>query len=92
MRNGDRQNPMIQRTKLIFLVLFAVLCVALVIWQVGWVFPEKRCLEGGKWWDRSERVCAQPVLISDITGRTIQDKQAEAAAKQAIGKPVAPAK
>lgn len=96
MSNSDRLNPMVQRAKLIFLVAFAVICVGLLIWQVGWIWPEKRCLEGGKWWDRSERVCAQPVLISDITGRTIQDKQAEAAAKAAIGKaqpaPAAPAK
>ncbi|MFN9927655.1 MAG: hypothetical protein ACK53I_12035, partial [Phenylobacterium sp.] len=43
-----------------------------------------------KWWDYSQRVCAQPVLISDITGRTIQDKQAEAEAQAAIGRQPAP--
>lgn len=79
-------NPMVQRAKLVFLVLFAVLSAALTVWQLGWVIPEKRCLSANKWWDNSQRVCATPVLISDLTGRTIQDKQAEAAAKQAIGR------
>jgi hypothetical protein len=84
-------DSILQRAKLIFLGLFAVISVALAIWQLGWVIPEKRCLEAHKWWDNSERVCAQPVLISDLTGRTIQDKQAAAAARKAIGREPAPA-
>ena len=79
-------NPHIERLKLIFIAAFAVLVVGALVWQVVWIFPQKRCEGAHKWWDASVRVCAQPVLISDITGRTIQDKQAEAKAKAAIGK------
>ena len=39
----------------------------------------------------AEAVQSSFVLISDITGRTIQDKQAEAEARKAIGRPAAPA-
>ena len=84
-------NPTIERLKRIFLVLFAVACVGVMAWQIGWVQPRQACEAGGKWWDGYGRVCAQPVLISDITGRTIQDKQAAAAARAAIGRPPAPA-
>ncbi|WP_334161698.1 hypothetical protein [Phenylobacterium sp.] len=80
----------INRLKLIFLGVFAVLSVGVLVWQVGWVMPMKKCEEAHKWWDHGQRVCAQPVLISDITGRTIQDKEAEAAARAAIGRPPAP--
>lgn len=84
-------NPNIERLKLIFIGLFAVIVVGVLVWQVGWIMPQKKCEGAHKWWDGDERVCAQPVLISDITGRTIQDKKAEAEAKAAIGRPVAPA-
>lgn len=85
-------NPNIERLKLIFTALFVILALGVGVWQVGWVMPRNKCeKEQHKWWDAGERVCAQPVLISDITGRTIQDKQAEAEAKKAIGRPAAPA-
>lgn len=79
-------NPTIERLQLVFLAAFAVLVVGVVVWQVGWAVPQKRCESAHKWWDPAGRVCAQPVLISDITGRTIEDKQAEAAATAAIGR------
>jgi len=79
-------NPNIERLKLLFLAAFAVLAVGAVTWHFGWVVPKKQCESARKWWDPGERICAQPVLISDITGRTIQDKQAEAEAKAAIGR------
>jgi hypothetical protein len=85
-------NPTIERLKLIFLAIFAVANVALLIWQIGWVWPRQRCEQAHKWWDDSQRTCAQPVLISDITGRTIQDKQAEAEAQRALGRPAVPPK
>ena len=84
-------NPTIDRLKLIFLGVFLVINVALLIWQFGWIAPQQNCEKAHKWWDAGQRVCAQPVLISDITGRTLADKQAEAAAKAAIGRPAAPA-
>ncbi|WP_293903491.1 hypothetical protein [Phenylobacterium sp.] len=83
-------NPNIERLKLIFIALFAVAVVGVLVWQIGWIVPQKKCEGAHKWWDPSSRVCAQPVLISDITGKTIQDKTAEAAAKRAIGRPVGP--
>jgi hypothetical protein len=79
-------NPTINRLSLVFLGVFVVGVIGVAVWTFGWAIPAKRCEESHKWWDHGERVCAQPVLISDITGRTIQDKQAEAAAKAAIGR------
>lgn len=83
-------NPNIERLKLIFISLFAVLVVAVIVWQVGWIVPQHRCEHAHKWWDNGRRVCATPVLISDITGRTIQDKAAADVARAAIGRPPAP--
>ena len=85
-------NPHIERLKLIFIAAFAVLVVGVLVWQVVWIIPQKRCEGDHKWWDASGRVCAQPILISDITGRTLQDKQAETEAKAAIGKASVPGK
>ncbi|HEY8614983.1 hypothetical protein [Phenylobacterium sp.] len=84
-------NRTIPRLMLVFLGVFALLSIGVVVWQVGWVRPMKECEAARKWWDHAERVCATPVLISDITGRTIQDKQAEAQARAAIGRPPAQA-
>ena len=85
-------NPNIERLKLIFIGLFVVAAISVGVWQVWWVMPAQKCeKEQRKWWDSGERVCATPVLISDITGRTIQDKEAEAAARAAIGRPPAKA-
>ena len=79
-------NPTIERLKLIFLGIFAVANVGMLIWQVGWAWPEEKCTQARKWWDGSERVCAQPVLISDITGRVIADPKARAEAMAAVGR------
>ena len=84
-------NPNIERLKLIFIALFVVAAIGVGVWQVGWDMPRRKCEAVHKWWDSGERVCATPVLISDITGRTIQDKEAEAAARAAIGRPPAKA-
>jgi hypothetical protein len=84
-------NPTIRRLMLIFLGIFVVINVVVLTWQFGWAMPRDKCeKEQHRWWDSGQRVCAQPVLISDITGRTSQDKQAEAAAKAAIGRAPAP--
>ena len=81
----------INRLKLIFLALFAVLSAGAVIYHFGWVRPMQKCeIEQHKWWDSGGRVCATPILISDITGRTIEDKAAEAEARKAIGRPAKP--
>ena len=89
-------NPTIERLKLIFLGIFAVANVGVLVWQLGWAWPEQKCTEARKWWDGSQRVCAQPILISDITGRVIADPKARAEAMAAVGrkpaaeKPVTP--
>jgi hypothetical protein len=79
-------NPTIERLKLIFLGIFAVANVGILIWQLGWAWPEQKCTEARKWWDGSQRVCAQPILISDITGRVIADSKARAEAMKAVGR------
>ena len=84
-------NPNIERLKLIFLGLFGVLCTAAIVWQVVWIMPGKKCEQGHKWWDNGERVCATPVLVSDITGRVITDEKGLAEAKAAIGRGPKPA-
>jgi hypothetical protein len=77
----------IDQLKLIFLAVFAVLSAGVLIYHFGWVRPAQQCeVEQHKWWDPAGRVCAKPILISDITGRTIEDKAAEAEALKAIGR------
>lgn len=92
--NGH-MNPTVERLKLIFLGIFVAALVAIAVWQVGWIWPQQKCDQTKGWWDGSERVCAQPILTSDITGRVITDQKALAEAKAAIGRgpaPAAPAK
>jgi hypothetical protein len=86
-------NPTIDRLKLIFLGIFAVANVGILIWTLGWTMPEQKCTESHKWWDGHERVCAQPILTSDITGRMITDQKAREEALREIGRlpPVAAA-
>jgi hypothetical protein len=79
-------NRTLERLKLIFLAVFAVLTVGMMVWQFGWIRPEQNCEKAHKWWDNSQRTCAQPVLISDITGRVIADPQARAEALKALGR------
>lgn len=83
-------NPNIERLKLIFIAVFVLAAVGVGVWQVGWVQPQKKCEAARKWWDPDQRVCATPVLVSDITGRVITDEKALAEAKRAIGRADAP--
>ncbi len=89
-------NPSIERVKLIFIGIFAVVNLGLLIWTLGWVRPEKECVESHKWWDAASRACGQPILTSDITGRVITDQKARNEALRAIGRmpaePSAPTK
>jgi hypothetical protein len=85
-------NRTIDRLKIIFLGIFAVANLGILVWTVGWAMPERHCTEAHKWWDGYQRVCAQPILTSDITGRVITDAAAREAALRAIGRlPAAPA-
>lgn len=85
-------NRGIRRLMLVLLALVTVGAVGSAIYQVGWKWPRDRCVSKGGWWDGRHRACGRPVLISDITGRTIADKEAEAVAKAAIGRVDPPAK
>ena len=79
-------NSAIDRLKLIFLGIFVIANVAMLIWEFGWVMPREKCEKAHKWWDNSQRVCATPILTSDITGRVIDHPQARAEALRAIGR------
>jgi hypothetical protein len=82
-------NANIERLMVIFAATFILAVGALVVWQVVWVIPAQQCEKAHKWWDPGKRICAQPVLISDITGRVIRDPKALAEAKAALGRPAA---
>jgi hypothetical protein len=75
-------NPVIPRLARLFLIAFAGIVACIVLVQVVWIIPGKRCEEAGNWWDWRDRVCGRPVLISDITGRVIDTPEARAAAKE----------
>lgn len=79
-------NRTINKLKLIFLGVFGFATVGVVAYHLFWVWPGDRCEAARKWWDPQTRTCAQPVLISDITGRIIDDPEALAAAKKAVGR------
>ena len=79
-------NKTIDRLKVIFLGIFAVANLGILVWTVGWAWPEERCVGEHKWWDGDARVCAQPILTSDVTGRMITDPKARAEALKAVGR------
>ena len=79
-------NSAIDRLKLIFLGIFVIANVAMLIWEFGWVMPREKCEKAHNWWDNSQRVCATPILTSDITGRVIDNPQAREEALRAIGR------
>ena len=62
-------NPTIDRLKLIFLGIFAVMCAAVWAYQIFYVWPAKRCDAESGWWDRGARICAQPLYVPSLTGR-----------------------
>ena len=74
-------NRTIDRLKLMFLGLFAILSAGALAYHVFWVWPGQKCEAAGDWWDWRSRTCARPILISDITGRPRTDKASREAAK-----------
>jgi hypothetical protein len=76
-------NPTIDRLKLIFLGIFVLGCAGVWAYQIFWAMPAKRCEANGQWWDGSTRTCAQPMLITSITGRPAGMSRREWAEKQA---------
>jgi hypothetical protein len=79
-------NPVIDRLKLIFVGIFLVANITMLVWEFGWAMPRENCEKAHKWWDGDQRVCAQPILISDITGRVIDNPKARDEALKAIGR------
>ena len=65
------QHRIIHRMALGFAAAFAVSCVAIAIYQLVWVMPEKRCLDHNGWWDPATRICGTPIFLPDLTHRPI---------------------
>lgn len=92
-------NSTIDRLKIIFIGIFLVSGVGLWAFQILYVLPAKKCEAAGQWWDRDQRVCAQPIYIPDITGRPegvsrkawSEKKAAEEVQRDHLGYPESPA-
>ena len=69
-------SRIINRLKLVFLGVFAVLVAGMFGYHAYFVWPGAPCDAKGRWCDPETRICARPVLISDITGRTLPEKKA----------------
>lgn len=76
-------NPTIDRLKLIFLAVFVLGCAGVWAYQIFYAMPAKRCEANGQWWDGATRVCAQPLMISSITGRPVGVSRKEWSEKKA---------
>ncbi|ESQ93003.1 hypothetical protein ABAC460_01760 [Asticcacaulis sp. AC460] len=55
--------------KYYFLGLFVVISLGIVVWQLMYEFPRKKCEDAGNWWSYKYRQCAVPLRIYDMTGR-----------------------
>ena len=80
-------NKIFDRTKLIFLGIFAVAVVAIWGYQYFYVWPGQRCEAMGRWWAQEERICGVPVRISTLTGRPDPVKKTPDAAAPAAAAP-----
>jgi len=82
----DEMKLTIERqTKIIFGVFLATTFTIFMVHLV-WVWPGQRCEEAGKWWDWRTRACAQPIMISSITGRILKSDAARDAARAELAK------
>ncbi|NEX93498.1 hypothetical protein [Caulobacter sp. 17J65-9] len=68
-------DRLINRMKVIFLVLFGVGVAGVWAYQWFWARPAKACAEAEAWWDNGSRTCARPVFLSDVTGRPVGVKR-----------------
>jgi hypothetical protein len=64
-------NRAIERIFLLFVGVFAISCVAVAVYQVVWVLPQKHCEQRGWWWDPDSRQCGMPVSVTSFTHRPI---------------------
>ena len=74
-----------RQTKFLFGV-FILTTITIFAVHIFWIWPGQRCEQSGHWWDWRTRVCASPILISDITGRVIKNDAARDAARAMMGK------
>jgi len=74
-------SKLIRQVFRITAAVFVVVSLVMVVIQLVWINPGKECEQAGNWWDWRQRTCAQPILISDITGRPITDRKSHDAAK-----------
>lgn len=59
----------------LFLALFAVGVTGAAAWHWFIDRPEKLCAAKGGWYDAEGRICAQPFVLSDRTGRPLGQKR-----------------
>ena len=84
-------DKLINRLRIVFLVLFALGAGASWGYQLLWAKPRKECESRGHWWSNRKRVCAYPIDITQITGRPIgAPAAASPAAPAATPAPAAP--
>ena len=62
-------NKVIDRLRIVFLIVFAVACAGVWAYQILYVWPQKRCAREGKWWAPKYRTCARVVYLPKMTGR-----------------------
>jgi hypothetical protein len=78
-------NRAIERIFLLFVGAFAVSMVAVAVYQVVWVLPQKHCEQRGWWWDPGSRQCGMPVSVTTFTHRAIGSPKVTPAKPQAKG-------
>ena len=91
-------NRFIDRLKIAFVVIFAVLTAAAWSYQLFWRIPQQKCEARGAWWDWRDRTCAIPIPLSTLTGRfparpdlgSVADVQKDLKAEEAKAAPAKP--
>jgi hypothetical protein len=64
-------NGAIHKLTLLFLGVFVASCVAVAVYQLVWVMPQKRCEDREGWWDPQTRLCGTPIFLPNLTHRPI---------------------
>jgi hypothetical protein len=84
-------DKLINRLRIVFLVLFALGAGASWGYQLFWAKPRKECEARGHWWSNYKRVCAYPIDITQITGRPLDAPPMPRAATAPAAPPAAAA-
>ena len=77
-------NRLLTRLRYVFLGVFALACVAVWTYQIGWVAPRQHCEANHRWWSPRDRECAVPVSVSTFTGRPDGMRRSLSTASQPI--------